>query len=47
MLGELVQENKVDGSSANIDIENLSKGIYFVEVNYAKGIKITSKIIKE
>jgi hypothetical protein len=47
MLGELVQENKVDGSSANIDIENLSKGIYFVEVNYAKGIKMTSKIIKE
>lgn len=47
MLGQLVQEKKLDGSSANIDIENLVEGIYFVEVNYAKGIKITSKIIKE
>ena len=47
MLGQLVKVKEVDGSSANIDIENLAKGIYFVEVNYSKGIKITSKIIKD
>ena len=46
-LGQLVKVKHLDGLNADVDISNLSKGMYFVEVNYSKGIKITTRIIKE
>ena len=47
ILGETVQNLNVSGSKANINVSNLSKGIYFISLMNDKSILETKKFVKE
>jgi hypothetical protein len=46
ILGETIQNLTVSGSNANINVSNLSKGIYFISLMNDKSILETKKFVK-
>ena len=49
MIGNLVMVRNISNTQTTLDIEQLTNGIYFIELNFDNGsiIKICSKIIKK
>ncbi len=47
ILGETVKNITVSGSKTNINVSNLSKGIYFISLMNDKNVLETKKFVKE
>ena len=47
MIGNLVMVRNISNTQTTLDIEKLTNGIYFIELNFDNGSIINSKIIKK
>ena len=47
MIGNLVMVKNIASNQSTLNIENLTNGIYLMEMNLSDGTTINSKIIKK
>ena len=47
MIGNLVMVRNISGNQATLNIENLTNGVYFLELNSLDGSVINTKFIKK
>ncbi len=46
MTGQILQEEVITGNTKVMDVSNLTKGCYFLKINFSNGQVITRKLIK-
>jgi hypothetical protein len=47
MIGNLVMEKNISSNQSTLNIENLTNGVYLMEMKLSDGSTINSKIIKK